>query len=142
MNQKKPEKRRFGVWVDHEGAVIVTLIGKDIRTARLLSEVERHTRLSGGSRSATIYGPQDVASESTHNRRFQNQLATYYEKLIGKLRDADELFIFGPGEAKKELKKALEKHKAYQGKTVGIEAADKMTEAQIVAKVRQRFSTT
>jgi hypothetical protein len=73
--------------------------------------VEKHTRLSGGSRSATVFRPQDVASESTHDRRFENQLAVYYARLARTLRDASQLFIFGPGEAKRELKKALEKQK-------------------------------
>jgi hypothetical protein len=102
--------------------------------------VEKHTRLSGGSRSVTIYRPQDVASESTHDRRFENQLAGYYVRLIRTLRDASELLIFGPGEAKRELKKALQKQKGLRVTVVGIESADKMTERQIVAKVRGRFS--
>jgi hypothetical protein len=46
--------------------------------------------------------------------------------------------IFGPGEAKVELKKRLENVDLH-GHIVGIETTDKMTDNQIVAKVRQRF---
>ena len=69
-------------------------------------------------------------------------MAAYYKRLIGRLLDADELFIFGPGESKTELKKAFEKQKELRGKIIAVEPADKMTERQIVAKVRQQFSVT
>jgi hypothetical protein len=46
--------------------------------------------------------------------------------------------IFGPGEAKVELKKRLEKVKLH-GNIVGMETVDTMTDNQIVSKVRQHF---
>jgi hypothetical protein len=46
--------------------------------------------------------------------------------------------IFGPGEAKGELKKRLES-KGLGGRIVGVETTDKMTERQIAAKVRAYF---
>jgi len=49
--------------------------------------------------------------------------------------------IFGPGEAKKELKKEMGKHKALAVKIAGIESADKMTALQIVAKVKKFFES-
>ena len=52
--------------------------------------------------------------------------------------DAVSILIFGPGEAKGELKKRLEREKI-GGRIVGIETVDKMTDHQIVAKVRHRF---
>jgi hypothetical protein len=140
MKDEQTAKRRVGVWLDHGHAIVVTLMGEETTTEKLESEVEKHTRLSGGSRSATVYRPQNVASESTHDRRFENQLAAYYARLVRTLRDAKEVFIFGPGEAKRELKKALEKQKGLRVTVVGIESADKMTERQIVARVRDRFS--
>jgi hypothetical protein len=50
---------------------------------------------------------------------------------------ATELLL-GPGEAKGELTKRLERHH-FSGRIVGSETADKMTHRQIVAKVRQYF---
>jgi hypothetical protein len=48
------------------------------------------------------------------------------------------MLIFGPGEAKGELKKRLESNNL-GGRIVGIETVDKMTDRQIAAKVRQYF---
>ena len=47
--------------------------------------------------------------------------------------------IFGPGEAKLELEKELRKLKELATKVVAVEAADKMTEREIAAKVRRYF---
>jgi hypothetical protein len=142
MKKNDSANRSVGIWIDHGHATIVSLSGKQLTTETWDSEVERHPRLAGGSRSATVYRAQDVASERTYEQRFQRQLTAYYKRLIGRLRDADQLFIFGPGKAKAELKKALEKYKDFRGTIVGVEPADKMTEPQIAAKVRQRFSAT
>lgn len=47
--------------------------------------------------------------------------------------------LFGPGEAKNELKQRLEVNNL-GGRIVGIETVDKMTEPQIAAKIRQHFA--
>ena len=52
--------------------------------------------------------------------------------------DAETILIFGPGEAKGELKKRMERDKIGI-RIVAMETADKMTEPQIVAKVKQRL---
>ena len=54
------------------------------------------------------------------------------------IRDAESIQIFGPGEAKGELEKRLE-HEGLKAHILAVEAADKMTDRQIAAKVRERF---
>ena len=65
-------------------------------------------------------------------------LNSYYEEVASRIRDAESILIFGPGEAKGELKARLEKDKL-GGRVVGIETSDKMTDPQIVAKVRAHY---
>jgi hypothetical protein len=48
------------------------------------------------------------------------------------------ILILGPGEAKTELEERLG-HEGLGGRVVGIEAADKMTDRQVAARVRERF---
>ena len=54
------------------------------------------------------------------------------------MQDATAVLIMGPAEAKNEFEKHFEKHNPTT-KIVNVEAADKMTDAQIVAKVRRNF---
>jgi hypothetical protein len=65
-------------------------------------------------------------------------LANYYDEVIACIGDAETILIFGPGEAKGELKKRMERDKIGI-RIVAMETADKMTEPQIVAKVKQRL---
>jgi hypothetical protein len=134
-------KREAGVWIDHRKAVIVSIAGEVETMEVIRSDVERHDRPSGGSRgsrSKTRYGPQDVLAQDKGERRFAGHLSGYYDTVISCIRDADSILICGPGEAKGELKKRLEREER-GGRIVGIETVDKMTDRQIAAKVRLRF---
>jgi len=131
--------RRVGLWVDHNRAVIVTLDQEDVTVKTVESGAGRRVRLSGGSRSRTPYGPQDVASDSKRQAKYEKHLTEYYRSLIDVIRDADELYIFGPGEAKKELHREIEKVKPLRGKVVAVDTTDKMTEPQISVAVKSFF---
>ena len=54
------------------------------------------------------------------------------------LRDAESIFLFGPGEAKGELKKRLEDDHL-DHLIQAVETVDQMTDRQIAAKVREYF---
>ena len=62
-----------------------------------------------------------------------------YQQIIRRIRDLAKILVLGPGEAKTELKKELEKSRGLVAKKITLEPADKMTERQVVAKVRQFF---
>jgi hypothetical protein len=57
----------------------------------------------------------------------------------GPLGEPEALLVFGPGEAKLELKERLSRSKALTERSVEIETTDKLTEPQIVAKVKEHF---
>jgi hypothetical protein len=130
-----------GLWIDHRRAIIVTITDDGETIERIGSDIERKVRLSGGSRTGkTPYGPQQVAVDSKQEKRIARQLREYYLEIIQRIRDANKILILGPGEAKVELKKEMEKSKDFSCKKTTMESADKMTERQIAAKIRQFFS--
>ncbi len=53
--------------------------------------------------------------------------------------EAEELYLFGPSNTKIQLEKELKKYPAFSNKPVTIESADKMTERQMIAKVKEHF---
>jgi hypothetical protein len=55
------------------------------------------------------------------------------------LEQPEALLIFGPGEAKLELKDRLSRSKALSERIVDIETADKLTDPKIVARVKEHF---
>jgi hypothetical protein len=141
-------KKYIGIWVDHKKAVIVTKkqpersYEEDVEIAvtQISSDVERKVRLSGGSRTRnTPWGPQEIAVDSKIEARQKQQLKKFYHQIIEFIKDADKILIMGPGEAKLELKKEIEKSKALIPKIVGVHTSDKMTNNQIAAKVKSYF---
>ena len=123
-------RREVGVWIDHRKAVIATLAGKTEETRHVASNMEKHVRYSGAAR--------EDSAEDQRDRRFTGHLNKYYDEVVACIRDADAILILGPGEAKGELADRLGKE-ALQGRIVGIETVDKMTDRQVAARVRQRF---
>jgi hypothetical protein len=130
---------RAGVWIDHRRAFLVFVTDQRISTAKVRSNAVPRTRLAGGSRSRTPYGPQEVASESKRDCHHKQQLDRFYDKVLALVGDADKIFIFGPGEAKTELKKRLLATKALAPRLLGVEAADKLTDPQIIARVKALY---
>lgn len=133
-------KKRAGLWIDRERAFILIIINGEESISIIESGAEAHIRALGGSRSATPYAPQDVAPERKIEEKRKRHLRQYYKRIIGIIQDSDEIVIFGPGEAKLELKKEIEKSKVMREKIVGIESADKMTERQMRAWIKTFFN--
>ena len=134
--------KNIGLWIDHETAFIVIISNDDQKIKKIESGVESHIKTLGGSRTASPYGPQDVATERKLERKRKQHLHQYYQNIIDTIKDAKSIFIFGPGKAKIELKKEIKKFKELSTKVIGVETTDKMTEAQIIAKVKKIFETT
>jgi len=125
-------KKQAGLWIDHRKAVIVIVTDGAEELRKITSNMEKHVRFTSGN------GSEDGSSEDTRDRQFGNHLNTYYDEVIGVIRQADTIQIFGPGEAKGELEKRLE-HEGLKAHILAVETVDKMTDRQIAAKVRQRF---
>jgi len=127
-----------GVWIDHRKAVIVMISDTGEHTKVIESNVEKHSGRVDGVRSTTPYEAQKVPADDLREREFTSHLHGYYDEVIAALREAGPVLIFGPGEAKGELKSRLERDKL-AGRIVAVETADKMTDRQIAAKVREHF---
>lgn len=131
-------KREVGLWIDHNKAVMVTVINDKEETREIRSNVEKHVSLSGVLPANKVNLSEMSTAEDVIDRRFENHLSGYYDGVISMLRGADSIWIFGPGEAKSELKKRLEREEL-GGRIISVDTVDKMTDRQIVAKVRQHY---
>jgi hypothetical protein len=130
-----------GLWIDHRKAIVVTLSDKgDQVTREILSGVEKQLGRTEGKRSTTSFESQLVPKDDSQQRGFTKHLKVFYNEVLSSIRDAESVLIFGPGEAKGELKKLREQNNLHD-RVVVMEPADKMTEGQIAAKTRQYFSS-
>ena len=126
-------KKNIGLWIDHRKAVIAIVTEEGEELKKITSNMEKHVRFTGGNAS------EDGSAEDVRDRQFGNHLNNYYDQVIAVIRDADSIQIFGPGEAKGELEKRLERE-GLKAHILAIETVDKMTDRQIAAKVRDHLA--
>lgn len=97
-------------------------------------------------RKAIIVSTTDGVEEISHveskaRRRAegtpQQHLVEYYREVIHPILDAQSIFIFGPAQAKMELKSEILKVETLSNRVVGTETANTMTEDQLVARARE-----
>jgi len=131
-------KTAAGLWIDHRKAVIAIVTEEGEETLEIQSHVEKQPGRFAGARSTTPFEAQKVKADDHLEREFEAHLNQYYAKVVEVLRGAASILIFGPGEAKGELKKCLE-HAKLGGHVVALETVDKMTDRQIAAKIREHF---
>lgn len=118
-------KANAGLWIDHREAFIVVLEGDEARTKHVVS-------------SAAKQHAQEMPADDLRQKEFTEHLARYYDEVIAQLQDAGAIVIFGPGEAKGELKRRFETRRS-ETREITLETSDNMTEPQVAAKVRHHF---
>ena len=119
-----------GVWIDHRKAVIVSIAAGQVTTRTLTSDVEPHPHYAGS---------QEGGGEKKYEERHNLRLDQFYDEVIGQIGQPDALLLFGPGEAKRQLKDRLGRSQASSECIVAVETTDKLTDAQIVAKVKEHY---
>ncbi|HQR34961.1 MAG TPA: hypothetical protein PLK30_19650 [Blastocatellia bacterium] len=123
-------KTTVGLWIDHRKAVIVFVTGEEDEIKLISSNFEKPHGQSGSS----------IRADDLDQNELTEHLNSYYDEVISSVGNARTILIMGPGEAKGELKKRLERNNHHpKGREVDVETTDKLTDRQIVAKVREHF---
>lgn len=123
--------KKVGLWLDRNKAVIITIENKVEGRRIITSDMDHYVLYS------TVV-PGDGAPENTRDRRYWAHLGEYYGRIVAHIRDAGEIQIFGPAQAKHEL----QKHLANEGLVehiVSVEDSGILTDLQIATKVQKRF---
>ena len=131
-------KTQVGMWIDHREANIVFLSQDGEETQQIKSNVEKQLRRSGDSTSNEPLEARRAPASDRREKGYMGHLSNYYEEIVSFTRGAESVFIFGPGEAKGELRKHFHKQNL-SGRIVGFETADKMTKRQVAHKVRNFY---
>ena len=119
-----------GVWIDHKKAVIVSIAEGQVSSRTLESDVGAHPHYSGS---------REGGGEKKYEEHHNQDLDRYYDDVISQLGEPDALLLFGPGEAKLQLKERLGRSKGPSERIVAVESTDKLTDPQIVAKVKEHY---
>jgi hypothetical protein len=141
----KTQSTMVGVWLDGREATLVWLRGSifgeqasgdQTVISHLLAKSQREhqppTRWGRGR------GRSDRVSESRARARWRRELTELVEQVAVALEQADIIYVLGPGRAKWELSEQLS-DRGLDGCIVGIDAVGRLSERQLIARVRKVF---
>ncbi len=130
-------KIQTGIWIDGKEAFLIRFENGQLTQETIQSGIEDFHPV-GGARSKTIWGPMDKMDEKKLLERRKQQEHAYHQQIIERLGQSNELYIFGPAEQKVKLRKEL--LKSNNKYLLTMDTADKMTQRQRIAKVRDFFN--
>lgn len=121
--------KNLGIWMDHSTAHLMEFTTDPIQTNIIESNFTHEEKENSLGKSENLM----------HNKE-QHQEAEYYKKLGDKIRNYEEVLLFGPTDAKVELLNILRKDHRFEKIKIEIKQTDKMTENQQHAFVKEHFS--
>lgn len=133
--------RKVGVWLDHTQAHFIDLSKGPAIVETTYSDKESQVRFGGETGSATRLGNNRSTNNEHHqHNREQAHMKEYYNLLTDRLKNYDDIFLFGSTTAKDELYNKLKEDKHFADKTINVRPADHLTENQMVAEVKKFFN--
>jgi hypothetical protein len=122
------KNKYLAIWMDHSSAFIMELTNDTIVTSTVISE----------SMNPDVEFSSDKHEKIIHKKE-QHQQLNYYKKLGDSIRNYQEVLLFGPTDAKKELLNLLKSDNLFEKIKIEIRNSDKMTESQRHIFVRDFF---
>lgn len=122
-------RKHLGIWMDHSVAHLMDATNDTIVSSTIKSEFTHRERVR-----TLIKGEHMM-----HNTEQQGQHA-FYKKLGEAIKNYDQVALFGPSKAKEELANLLKEDRSFEKIIIEVKHADKMTENQQHAFVKDYFA--
>jgi len=122
--------KKLGIWMDHSNAHLMEFenaaSGSKTIASPFTHEVKQDTLEKG---------------EKAMHHKEQHEQGAYYKQLGEVIKNYEEVLLFGPTDAKTELLNVLKTDHHFDKIKIEVKQADKMSENQQHAFVREYFST-
>lgn len=134
-------KNFVGVWMDHRRAQLFWADqDANIETQEVQSGFQEEGEPVDNIEPSSEFAHAGGVEHAKLDNRRTEQLKHFYKKLSKILRDAEHIYLFGPGQAKKELANLLKDDSHVKGQIGEVKNADKkLTKNQKAAEVRDFF---
>jgi hypothetical protein len=121
--------KKLGIWMDHSNAHLIECTMEPLKTHTLESKFTHQEKEHSLGKSENLM----------HNKE-QHQQSEYYKKLEEIIKGYEEVLLFGPTDAKVELFNLVRANHLFEKIKIVVKQADKMTDNQQHAFVRDYFS--
>jgi stalled ribosome rescue protein Dom34 len=120
-------QKNLGIWMDHATANLIDLDSKkqnQIITSEFTTDIKEEVLQK---------------SEYTMHNKEEQMNESFYKEISEKMLNYNHVLLFGPTNAKTELNNFLKKDLHFKNIKIDVESADKMTDNQQVAFVKDHF---
>ena len=125
-----PTTKQLGIWMDHSNANLMDLASDPMSTKVIESKFTQQEKENSM-----------VKGESQMHNKEQYLQSEYYKELAAEIKNYENVILFGPTDAKTELLNTLRSDPHFSKIKIETRQADKMTENQQHAFVKQYFKT-
>ncbi|MFN3490350.1 MAG: hypothetical protein ACK4YV_14515 [Emticicia sp.] len=120
----------LGIWMDNSMAHIIEFGQETVETNIIYSKFTHQEREQSL-----------VKNENVMHNKEQHLQTEYYKELGELIKKREEVILFGPTNAKVELMNILKEDHHFDNIKIEVKSADKMTDNQRVAFVKDYFSS-
>jgi hypothetical protein len=120
-------KNNIGLWMDHSVAVVINE-NTDIESYSILSKFDFQTKEETLNKN-----------EKLMQNKEQHMQDAFYKEIALAIKDYDNVLLFGPTNAKKELFNILKKDSHFNNVNIEIESTDKLSINERNAFVKNHF---
>jgi hypothetical protein len=121
---------KIGIWMDHQSANLIEFTTGPIETKTI------HSKFTHAAKEKSLH-----QGEGKMHSKEQHQQAEYYNALGAIIHQYESVVLFGPTDAKTELFNILSADHQFSKVRIQVKQADKMTENQQHAFVRDFFTS-
>lgn len=119
--------RQIAVWVDHREAILAIFTDAHLlHEDELFSDAGPHIHDGGWSQQRL----------DAHRHAV---LDHFYEEIVQYLTSADQINIYGPGQAKHELHQHISRHKNLDMRVLKLETTDKISDEEFIRMAHRDF---
>ncbi len=120
IQQEQQPVHQIAIWIDHREAILAFFNDVHLlREEEIFSEAGPRTHGGGWSQKRIEAHRHTV-------------LDHFYEEIIQNLSRADEIIIYGPGQAKYELSQHINHNKALSQRIIDLVTTDKLSDQQFI----------
>jgi hypothetical protein len=140
-NMKKVNiKNRYAIWIDHHKAIMLCADAEGNLTEEdMVSSLVKRERFAGEVTNKTNSSGHVVSNESHRQHKEENDFHKFLKVIVSKLSSPEGLLILGPGDARHELQNEVENDKSLHGLSLENRPADKMTDIELTAAMKDYF---
>ncbi|NJN41527.1 MAG: hypothetical protein HC811_04080 [Flammeovirgaceae bacterium] len=105
--------KSVGIWIDKKKAKIIRIKNGKVTRKTITSGADPKPRIKGEKSKKTVRTLIGFDFESNQKRKYEEDLKKYFKEIAVVISDDDEIYIFGPADAKHQLENETKKFPVY-----------------------------